>query len=78
MKNAWATKIKTIKEWQVYTTMRARIWLRKHGRDISGSNVQQELRRIQENKPGSLSDQDVIEALERGDEVGRFQLVPVN
>ena len=68
-------KIKTIKEWQVYTSMRARIWLRKHGRDLSASNVRQELRRIQENKPGFLSDQDVIEALERGDEVGYFWLV---
>ena len=75
MKNAWATKIKTIKEWQVYTTMRARIWLRKHGRDLSGSNVEQELRRIQENKAGALSDQDVIEALERGDEVSTSSLL---
>jgi len=50
--------------------MRARIWLRKHGQDLSGSNVEQELRRIQENKASFLSDQDVIKALECGDEVG--------
>ncbi|KAF9461886.1 hypothetical protein BDZ94DRAFT_1323091 [Collybia nuda] len=69
-KDAWAHKLRTARKWPVYTAIRARIYLRKKKKALTDENIQAEIERITEKgtEGGSLTDRDVIDALERGDE----------
>ncbi|RDB20731.1 hypothetical protein Hypma_012181 [Hypsizygus marmoreus] len=70
VKIAWAKKILKAKKWPVYTAIRARIWLRKQRKELSDSNVMEEVERIKAkpSRAGELSVKDVVTSLERGDE----------
>ena len=59
-----------LKEWDVYTKIRARIWLQKNCEALTDENVDLEVERIRANKGGFLSEQDVIASLERGRRCG--------
>lgn len=71
MKDAWAEKLLDTKKWPVYTAMRARIYLRKVGEELTDENIAAEVERItsKNSEGGPLTDGDIIRALERGDEV---------
>lgn len=71
MKTAWAKKILKAKKWPVYTAIRARIWLRKVKIELTDKNIEAEVARIKHkgNKAGFLSIEDVMTALEHGEEV---------
>jgi hypothetical protein len=51
--------------------MRARVYLRKIGRKLTDDNLKAEVRRFKANPPAnrSVSKLDIMNALERGDEV---------
>ena len=77
VKASWVKQILGYKEWDVYTKIRARIWLRKNGEVLTNENVELEVERIRANKGGGLSEQDVIESLECGEEVRKFAVFAV-
>ncbi|KAJ7636652.1 hypothetical protein FB45DRAFT_1024750 [Roridomyces roridus] len=64
----WAEHIYKTKMWDVYVEMRARIALRKAGRDIPKSAVDQEMKKIRKGGGLPVTMKDIIKALERGDE----------
>lgn len=75
VKAAWVKQIIGYKEWDVYTKIRARIWLRKNSEALTDENIDQEVERIRASKGGVLLEQDVIASLERGEEVRKsYQL----
>lgn len=70
----WALHILDLVKWDCYTSMRARIYLRKIGQlptDEKAQNeaIDKEVDRIRNKCGGSLSVDDMIQALTRGDEV---------
>lgn len=70
----WANHLLSKVKWDCYTSMRARIYLRKKGLLASNGKsqtvaVEQEMNKIRKRQGGKLSAEDVIAALARGDEV---------
>ena len=74
VKTHWANHLLSTVKWDCYTSMRARIYLRKKSLLSSDDKsqtaaVEQEMNRIRKRQGGKLSPEDVIAALARGDEV---------
>ncbi|KAJ3754747.1 hypothetical protein EV360DRAFT_73455 [Lentinula raphanica] len=67
----WGSSILTLKQDNVWASMRARIYLRKQNLPLTNENVAEEQARIQarDARPGPLDVQDVIDAFVRGEEV---------
>lgn len=65
----WADKILKASMWEVYVTMRARIWLRKMQHVLTDKTIADECARVRTKDGGPLTAQDVIDALTRGEEV---------
>ncbi|KAJ3832753.1 hypothetical protein F5878DRAFT_634335 [Lentinula raphanica] len=66
----WGSSILTLKQDNVWASMRARIYLRKQNLPLTNENVAEEQARIQarDARPGPLDVQDVIDAFVRGEE----------
>ncbi|KAJ3772835.1 hypothetical protein FB446DRAFT_735282 [Lentinula raphanica] len=66
----WGNSILTLKQDNVWASMRARIYLRKQNLPLTNENVAEEQARIQarDARPGPLDVQDVIDAFVRGEE----------
>ncbi|KAJ3726837.1 hypothetical protein C8R42DRAFT_639290 [Lentinula raphanica] len=67
----WGSSILTLKQDNVWASMRARIYLRKQNIPLTDENVAEEQARIQarDARPGPLDVQDVIDAFVSGEEV---------
>jgi hypothetical protein len=65
---------------EIYTSMRARIWLRKTNPSlVTNGSIQEraEAERVKKGNGGELTVEEIVEALERGDEVCYFLSLPV-
>jgi hypothetical protein len=63
------------RKWEVYTSMRARILLRKTNPSlVTKDSIQEreEVERVKKGNGGELTVEEIVEALERGDEVCYF------
>ncbi|KAI0048583.1 hypothetical protein FA95DRAFT_1605089 [Auriscalpium vulgare] len=78
-RNAWADALLAPQSWKCYTSMRARVWLRKNGREVAEEAVEAARR------PGALANamglerKDMLAALDSGEEILHVMLcVPVS
>ena len=78
VKHEWAKALLTVKQFDVYVSMRARIALRKHGcipledKKREEALIDKEIDFVKANNGRPVGARDIIGALERGDEVCLF------